>query len=276
MTSPNQDFVRIAKALVPYLDELVFVGAWCHRLLQFHPLATQPSFAPLVTEDADIATPDRLPARSISLDTALTRGGFKAHLSGDGQHPVTRYYPKDDEKGRYVEFIAALRGGTHTRDGEPDEILRVAGITAQKLRYVDLLLFEPWRLALSEDQGFGDGDNVVVQVANPASYLAQKVLTLNRRQNRSKRPKDALYIHDTLSMFGDAFSQLREQGARVIHQIAPKTRRTFKELRVSLFHDQALIIRTAAIAAATGRANPPSAETIAAVCTMGLENVFPP
>lgn len=38
MMSPDQEaFVRIVTAMRPYLDQLVFVGAWCHRLLQFHP-----------------------------------------------------------------------------------------------------------------------------------------------------------------------------------------------------------------------------------------------
>lgn len=35
MMPPDQEeFARIVKALGPYLDQLVFVGAWCHRLLQ--------------------------------------------------------------------------------------------------------------------------------------------------------------------------------------------------------------------------------------------------
>jgi hypothetical protein len=278
MTAANQkDFLRVVRALGPYLDQLVFVGAWCHRLQQFHSLATAPSFTPLMTEDADVATPERLQTRSMSLDTALTDGGFKARLSGDGQLPVMKYYPVGDESGLYVEFIAPLRGSGYTRKGEPDDLLEVAGITAQKLRYVELLLFEPWKLQLSEPQGFKVGtDDIVIQIANPASYLAQKVLTLNRRQNGAKRPKDALYIHDTLTMFGGEFGGLREQGARVLQLLPPKTQREFHELRVALFQDKSLMVRAAAIAAATGRANPPTADTIATVCTVGLESIFAP
>ena len=275
--SDEKDFVRVIKAVEPYLDQLVFVGAWSHRLLQFHSLATPPSFAPLMTEDADLATPERLETRSPSLDTALTAGGFQVCLLGDGQKPVTKYYPQDDENGLYVEFIAPLRGSGYTRKGEPDDILAVGGITAQRLRYVDLLLFEPWNLQCSKEKGFDAGtDEVVIRIANPASYLAQKVLTLNRRRNGAKRPKDALYIHDTLMMFGDAFGALREQSARVLQLVPPKTRREFQQLRTGLFQDKALMLRAAAIAAATGRANPPAAETIATVCTIGLEQIFAP
>lgn len=276
MTHSNlEGFVRVIRALEPYLDELVFVGAWSHRLLQFHSLATPPLFAPLMTEDADVAMPERLATRSPSLDTALTAGGFQARLSGDGPLPVTRYHPEGDENGLYVEFITPLRGSGYTREGEPDDTLAVAGITAQKLRYVELLLFEPWKLRCSVERGFDVGtDELDIQIANPASYLAQKVLTLNRRRSGAKRAKDALYIHDTLMMFGDEFAALREQGAQVLQLLPPKTQREFQGLCASLFQDRALVLRAATIAAATGRANPPSAETIATVCTMGLEQLF--
>src|SRR4051812_22250061 len=107
MTAPDQEeFVRIVTALGPYLDQLVFVGAWCHRLLQFHQFAATPGFDVLMTEDADVAIPDWLPSRSVTLDEALTNGGFKASLSGDGKLPVTKYYPNGDENGLYIEFVS--------------------------------------------------------------------------------------------------------------------------------------------------------------------------
>ena len=177
MTSPDpNELLRIVNALRPYLDQLVLVGAWCHRLLQFHPLATAVAFDPLMTEDADVATPDRLPSRSPSLDEALTAGGFKAHLSGDGKLPVTKYYPEGDDNGLYVEFVAPLQGSGYTRGGERDDIVRVSGVTAQKLRHVDLLLFEPWALELSQPRGFDVGtETMTVRVASPASYPGIRV-----------------------------------------------------------------------------------------------------
>lgn len=278
MNLPDQrEFGRVVKALAPYLDQLVFVGAWCHRLLRFHPLALPPSQAPLMTEDADIAMPDRMPRRTPSLDAALKAAGFKARLSGSGPVPVTKYYPDGNDKGLYVEFIAALRGSGYTRSGDPNDVSAIAGVTAQRLRYVDLLLFEPWQLELSEHEEFELGTGrVVVRVASPASYLVQKVLTLPRRSTPAKRAKDALYIHDTLMMFGDAFLQLREPGVRVMQQLPIKTRREFHEQCIRLFQDRALMIRAETSVAATGRANSPSADTIAAVCSVGLLRVFAP
>lgn len=275
---PNQDgFVKIVRALGPYLDELVIVGAWCHRLLHFHPAATPPPFAPLMSEDTDVATPERLAPRSPSIAERLKAAGFRADLTGSDQLPVSKYYPDEDGKGIYVEFIAPLRGAAYTRSGEPDDTLDIAGITASKLRYVELLLFEPSKFALTETDGFEVGaDTITLQVANPASYLAQKVLTLARRQFATKRSKDVLYIHDTLTMFGGSFADLRAEGARVLDQLPKKTQGEFHRLREELFRHEALLSQAAAIAQATGRANPPSTSTIAEVCTVGLDSIFAP
>jgi nucleotidyltransferase-like protein len=275
MSPPNQDgFIRIVDALAPYLDQLVFVGAWCHRLLQFHPLAAALAFAPLMTEDADVATPEVLAARSQTIDAALKSGGFKTRLSGDGPSPPSRYYSEGDESGLYVEFMAPLRGSGRKRDGEPDDVLSIAGITAQKLRFVELLLFEPWQLNVSARVEEEVKRGRLINLANPASYLAQKVLTLKRRQNARKPPKDALYIHDTLTMFADSFPKLRELGARVVGQLHPNSRSEFHKLRMSLFDDKSLIARAADIAEATGRASPPSAQAIGATCRAGLNAIF--
>ena len=276
MKLPNQDgFSRIVKALEPYLDELVIVGAWCHRLLHFHPLALPPAHAPLMSEDADVATPEWLPAREPSIGEALAAAGFRPTFTGSDLLPVSKYYPDGDHKGLYVEFIAPLRGDGHTRTGDPDDTLAIAGITAAKLRYVDLLLFEPWQLELTQGIGFEIGTGTLtVRVANVASYLAQKVLTLRRRQRSDQKPKDALYIHDTLTMFGDELSSLRQQGVRVLEQLPSKTRRDFQTLRTELFRDSALLLEAHDIAVSTGRANPPSPGTIEAVCMVGLETIF--
>ena len=64
--APDPDkvsFTKVLEALRPYLDDLTIVRGWAHRLLAFHELARPPSFEPLMTQDADIATPLRLRSR---------------------------------------------------------------------------------------------------------------------------------------------------------------------------------------------------------------------
>jgi hypothetical protein len=57
-------------ALDSWLDRVVIAGGWAHRLYHLHPAAQKLDFAPLMTIDADIALPQKLPAR-----TPTIRGG---------------------------------------------------------------------------------------------------------------------------------------------------------------------------------------------------------
>jgi len=116
---------------------------------------------------------------------------------------------------------------------------------------------------------------LLLRVATPTSYLAQKVLTLRKRKEM-KRAKDALYLHDTLLMFGASADELREPAARLLEQLPPRTQRDLQSLRVSIFDDESLLARAAKIAAESGRASPPTPATIKAVCTLGLERIFAP
>jgi hypothetical protein len=46
-----------------------------------------------------------------------------------------------------------------------------------------------------------------VQIANPISFLAQKIL-IHRRRNRDERAKDILYMHDTIDTFATRIDDL--------------------------------------------------------------------
>ena len=46
--------------------------------------------------------------------------------------------------GFYAEFLVPLQGSERKRDGKPDVTASKAGIIAQKLRHLDLLLVAPW------------------------------------------------------------------------------------------------------------------------------------
>ncbi len=48
-------FARLVDALRPWLNQVVIVGGWSHRLHRFHPLANPPAYLPLMTRDADLA-----------------------------------------------------------------------------------------------------------------------------------------------------------------------------------------------------------------------------
>jgi hypothetical protein len=70
-----------------------------------------------------------------------------------------------------------------------------------------------------------------VQVANPASFLAQKILIQDAR-DRNDRAKDILYIHDTIETFSSILAELHELFA--------------KELRPKLYEKRAREVSNAA------------------------------
>ena len=55
-------FARRVDALEPWLDQVVIIGGWAHRLYRQHPLAQPLDYEPLGTFDTDIAVPLDLPA----------------------------------------------------------------------------------------------------------------------------------------------------------------------------------------------------------------------
>lgn len=276
--SPDrQSFARLIKALDPYLDSLVFAGGWAHRLFAFHELAHEVDFEPLATEDADLAAPLRLPVRAEPLAQLLKSAGFREELRGEDSPPISEYHLGEEEGGLYVEFLAPLIGAPKTRDGKPRDTAVVGGATAQTLRYVDLLLEEPWTVRLTERLGFPVGaEGVQIRIPNPASFIAQKLLVLDRRQP-GKRSKDLLYIHDTLVLFSGNLGALRASWRNVQQKQHPNVSRDLEASINARFGAVDDLIRAATrIAADSGRPSPPTPERLAALCRAGTRAVFSP
>jgi hypothetical protein len=183
-------FAKVVTALRPYLRDLVFAGGWAHRLLALHELANPVDFQPLATADADVAAPTRLEVRGPSIRALLQQAGFKEELSGDETPPVSEYRLGAEEGALYLEFLSPQMGGPNRRDGSVDATIAVGGVTAQKLKYLEILFYEPWLVQLNEANGFvGLGkEGVAVRVPNPAAYIMHKVLVLPERKS-NKHPK---------------------------------------------------------------------------------------
>jgi hypothetical protein len=73
MTPERDDakFAQLAEAIGPYLDRVVIVGGWAHRLFRNHPLAQPLPYAPLMTRDTDVALPT---------DTSLAQESLRERL----------------------------------------------------------------------------------------------------------------------------------------------------------------------------------------------------
>ena len=208
-------FARLIAALRPWQDQLVVVGGWAHWLHRLHRTAHALDYQPLRTLDADIAF---APTRSLTGDigAALRAAGFHPEITGDHVPPLTQYRLGEEAQGFFVEFLVPLQGSGHKRDGTPDATIAKAGVTAQKLRYIELLLTQPWTVTLNASVGASVTTPSSVLIANPVSFIAHKLLISGLRPPR-KRAQDVLYIHDTLDLFGaelDALSALWRETIR--------------------------------------------------------------
>lgn len=139
----RENFSRLVNALDPWLGRIVIVGGWAYRLYRLHPVAQRLDYPPIVTLDADVAMPSRLPASDPDLRQRLLAHGFQEELLGHHQPPVTHYHLGAGSGGFYVEFLAPLIGSPYQRNQKSKSTTKVAGVISQNLRHVDLLLHSP-------------------------------------------------------------------------------------------------------------------------------------
>lgn len=219
-------FMKLVAALSPWRHQLIFVGGWAHRLYRLHPRAQALDYEPLATLDADVAF-----ARHEQLEgdirQQLLAAGFVQQLTGEHRPPVSRYTLGEDEAGGfYAEFLTPLIGREIARDGRRNATVAAAGVTAQQLRYLEVLLQSPWSVTL--DHEWGAASPIDLQIPNPVSFIVQKLLVHDRRP-RDKQAQDVLYIHDTLELFAPELDEL----ARIWHE---NLRGTLHDHRVRELH----------------------------------------
>lgn len=192
-----EELRTVVQALGPYLGEVVLVGGWAHRMFRVHPWARERDFVPLSTQDFDFAIPPTARVHAPGpISSLLEMAGYKPqHKSIHTKPPLVRY----QKAGLQVEFVADLSGGTTSREDD-SAVLEVAGVTAEQLRFVYPLQLRPWSPT--------DQDLSRLRVANPVTYLFQKLLVNGRRASKEKAAGDLLYVADTADLFGDRFPEL--------------------------------------------------------------------
>lgn len=268
----NEYFARLLRALSPWLNQVVIVGGWAHRLYRLHPLSQRLEFSPLTTFDADVAVPEKLVVGDEDLHTRLKANKFTEELLGEHRPPVSRYTLGENGGGFYAEFLTPLIGGTKNR-GKYAATVRVGGVTSQKLRYLDLLLNAPWHVTVEISAGFPVQEPTTLQIPNAASYLAQKLLIHEKRESKD-RAKHVVYIHDTIQTFGRSFAQIQVEWIENVRPMLPaKAAAKVTNSADELFREVTDTVRNASIeVGATGRSISP--DEIRAVCYAGLKQVF--
>jgi hypothetical protein len=193
-------FNRLVVALEPWLHQVVIVGGWAHRLYRLHPRAQQLDYPPLTTLDTDIAVPAKLPVEGQDIRERLLAHGFTEEFLGDDHPPATHYRLGGETSGFYAEFLTPLTGSGYDGKHKRKATIEIAGIASQQLRHIEILLNHPWSIYFK---------TASVQIANPVTFLVQKILIHGKRK-REDRAKDILYMHDTLQVFGARLGELQQ------------------------------------------------------------------
>jgi len=270
--NPDIDhFARLIGTLSPWLDQVVIIGGWAHRLYRLHPLAQPLDYEPLGTLDTDVAIPAQLPVTGEEIRQRLLENGFREELLGETLPPAAHYHVATGDSGFYAEFLTPLIGGNVKRGGKRDATTQIAGVPAQKLRHLELLLDAPWEVVVAPSNGYPTAGAQRVRVPNAAAFLAQKILIHDKR-DRADKAKDILYIHDTIETFGGNLPTIRGEWetnvkptlhARASREVEGATKTHFQEVDDTV-RDAARI--------ATGRDLTP--EMVREVCSYGWKQVF--
>jgi hypothetical protein len=201
MKSPEEMefFYRVLSAIRLNLKDFVLVGGFASYLYQFHERAKPTDLPSLLTYDIDLASAEKIPVRGgKSVHQSLSEIGLEEEFTGNCVPPLVKYFPKDKKPFMYVEFLTPLRG-SETKRGVPDITQNIQpDLSAQKLRFLDLLLKHPWEINTRSVPAFNKYRKLVVKIPHPGMFIMQKILISERRTGKS-RPKDFAYIYQTLS-----------------------------------------------------------------------------
>jgi hypothetical protein len=111
----------------------------------------------------------------------------------------------------------------------------------------------------------------IVQVDNPTSLLAQKILIHDQRDHRDKA-KDLLYMHDTVELFSENLEELRHIFRKdIVPHLHPRRVAELEQAGDRLFGKVDDAIRDASLMA-TGRKLPP--DRLAETARAGVAEIF--
>lgn len=261
---------KLVQALAPWRAHLVLIGGWAHRLYRFFPDINVPAYHPVATRETDIAFLNDAPLEG-DIQVALKAAGFNEELTGEHKPPVTHYTLGDSDSGFYAEFLTPLRGRAINRNGVQNATMGKAGITAQKIRQLDILLVDPIVINIGPDQGVPLERSMDIRVPHPVNFIVQKFLIQEDRPPR-KQAQDLLYIHDTLEIFGAQLPQLNARWKEIVEPaLEDRARATVFKLAQKSFTTVTDTIREAVRIPLDRKLSP---EQLQAVCNFALSKIL--
>ena len=161
----SEPFGRLLAALEPWLDQIVIVGGWAHRLYRLHPDAQALAYPPLSTLDADVALSPTLMSKEQGIHARLLAFGFEEEFFGETRPPAAHYHLGGETSGFYAEFLTPLVGSEYDRKQKRKAVMEVAGASTQQLRHIELLLNGPWLIHVEHAEFSGR-----IRIANPVAF----------------------------------------------------------------------------------------------------------
>jgi hypothetical protein len=195
------DLGNLIDAMGDYRAVAILTGGFVPLMYRRMPEYVTPPMPPLLTSDFDWTVPTRLELMGDqSLAERLLDSKFVTIPSAGTEPPVLRFQPErfgtTTLGPTYVEFLAPLVGPDVDRKGNPKTVVRVQrGLTAQALRYLDLLFVEPMSFDAATLPELGLAQPTNILLPSPASYVIQKLLAWPSR-DAGKRGKDLAYVHE--------------------------------------------------------------------------------
>ena len=215
-SSPDAFLAHVLGTFRPYLDRRVQVGGFAVRLYERHPRATPARIRVLRTFDADLAAPGALsPGPAPTLAVLANAAGLATDLRGEHTPPVMKFVPRESgasgSEQFTVEFLLPLTGPPTERSGKLIVTRAIQpGVTAQCLRYLDLLLVDSWPVPLTALPRIPDDcKDALVRLPHPGLFVVQKILIAKDREG--ERAKDMAYIYQVLSLFSRDIPQLAQE-----------------------------------------------------------------
>lgn len=268
----QESFAKLVHALEPWRAHLIFVGGWCHRLHALHQHANKRNQEYLFTRDSDLLFSQDMPSQ-VDIRSALTANGFVEQLQGNHRPPAAHYSLGAEDEGFYAEFLTPLIGSADKRDGTPDATATIAGVSAQKVRYLDILQPDPWVVTLGPQSDFPVAQPMDLLVASPLRFMVQKFL-IKESRTPDKQAQDLLYVYETLQLFSNCFDLFnREWHERVAPSMHAGWARRIQTLWEQSFTSSDDLLVTAS-RMAPARTPPISAKQMSIVLKLGYNKIF--
>jgi len=197
----------------------------------------------------------------------------------DRQQPIVFFqhsrWGSEDRAPVYGEFLAPLEGSECDRAGRPKDAIWVQdGLVAMPLRYVQLLLHDPLSISSGAVPGFDPQEDIDVRIPNPASYILQKALVLEKRPPLKQR-KDLAYVFETAALWYEQGECIRSMVDSISSQ-SPEWARWVERGERILFDGFETAESDGAVSAELDFGSPVRAATVSLLTTRFLEAVFTP